>query len=120
MITAAAHTLALADAVPGQRLAEAVLDDHGQLLVGAGCELTTPLLQALARRGVAELSIAHAAAAEPAEPDDLAEPAEAVTPAARHAHAAERIAHLFRHATQQGRLNPLMHSVLQYRLEGVP
>lgn len=114
-MTGAAHTMALADVAPGQRLADAVLDDRGQVLVGAGCELTNPLLQALARRGVAEVNIAHAAAAEP---DELAEPAEAVDPATRNAHATERIAHLFRHATQQGRLNPLMHNMLQYRLEG--
>ena len=109
-----AHTLALADATPGQHLAEAVLDDHGNVLVAAGCELTASLLQALGRRGVAELCIAHTEAVEPDGPGEL------VDPAARHAHATERITHLFRHATQQGRLNPLMHSVLQYRIGEAP
>ena len=105
------HTLALASAAPGELMAEAVLDDHGNVLVGVGCELTASLLQALARRGVTTVCIARAVAAEAIEQVDSA---------IRHGRAMERIAHLFRHATQQGRLNPLMHSVLQYRLEGTP
>jgi hypothetical protein len=105
------HATALAGAVPGDHLAEAVLDDNGNVLVGAGCELTASLIQSLTRRGVTGLCVARAVAAEAVD---------AVDPAVRHERVLARIAHLFRHATQQERLNPLMHSVLRHRLESAP
>lgn len=97
------HTIALAGAAAGQRLAEPVLDERGNVLVGADCEITEAVLQALARRGVTELCVARTEVVDETEA------------AARRARAAARVAHLFRHAMRQGRLNPLMHSVLQYR-----
>ncbi len=101
------HTIALADAEPGERLAEAVVDDNGNVLVGAGCELTAGMIQSMIRRGVKTLCVARPAVIDEAEC------------AARYERARARITHLFRHATKQGRLNPLMHSVLAYRLEGL-
>lgn len=106
------HLIALTDAAPGDRLAEPVLDDQGQVLVGAGCELTAGLIQSLARRGVTGLCIARVAAA--------GLEVEEVCQATRHERASARIAHLFRHTTRQGRVSPLMHSVLQHRLGGPP
>ena len=34
--------------------------------------------------------------------------------------AAQRIAHLFRHCTRQGTINPLMHLVIRYREGATP
>lgn len=107
-MNAPGRTIDTASAAPGQRLADAVLDEHGNVLVGTGCELTAGLIRSLSRRGVEHLCIA---------PDEIAAP-DAAALADRHQRATARVAHLFRHATRQGRLNPLMHSVLQLRLEG--
>ena len=110
-MNAPGRTIDTASATPGQRLADAVLDEHGNVLVGAGCELTAGLIRSLSRRGVEHLCIAPDEIAAPDAPD-------AAALADHHQRATARVAHLFRHATRQGRLNPLMHSVLQHRLEG--
>ena len=118
------HTVSLDAAMAGQRLAGAVLDDRGQVLVNAGSELTLSMVQALLRRGVKQVCVARGdIALRPAQADPQAaanEEAQNVDPQTRRERASARVAHLFRHATQRGQLNPLMHSVLQYRLEGLP
>ena len=49
--------IAIGLATPGMRLAESLVDGGGRVLVPAGAELTDRLLEALARRDVAELLV---------------------------------------------------------------
>lgn len=99
------ETLAIADVQPGMRLAEAVVDETGRLLVPDGCELTESLLLSLARRNIAELKISR----------DVEE-----SPAVREAHRA-RIAGeldvLFRQAGDGEETRALYRAVLAFRLE---
>ena len=53
------HSVALDNAMAGQRLAGAVLDDRGQVLLNAGSELTLSMVQALLRRGVKQVCVAR-------------------------------------------------------------
>lgn len=56
------------DAVrPGRRLAAALRDEQGQLLMPAGVELSEGTLHSLRRRGVRELCVERECAADPAE-----------------------------------------------------
>jgi hypothetical protein len=88
-------------------LAEPVCDDHGQLLLPAGTQLTDSLVASLRKRGVQTVVVA--AAPVPPEP--------AMDPLARQARVDARMKHLFRHALSTGHVNPLLHMVSRYRLE---
>jgi len=47
----------LSEALPGMRLANAVTDEQGRVLVQAQAEISESMLQGLARRNIAQLSI---------------------------------------------------------------
>ncbi len=58
--------LAITSARPGMRLAMALLDERGQVLVPAGSVLSASLLDSLLRRGIGSLCVARQAADDPA------------------------------------------------------
>lgn len=102
-MTTRRQTVPITQAEPGCVLAEPVLDSHGQVLVAACTTLTTGLIEALGRRGVTALCV------------ECPHPSDEVDLQAGRELAAKRIAHLFRHCTRQGTINPLMHLVIRYR-----
>ena len=89
-MTTAHETLPVTDAVLGRVLAEAVLDDQGQVLLGASTTLTTDLIKSLSRRGVTTLCVQSQSLGDGPDPQ------------AQRELAVQRIAYLFRHCTQQG------------------
>ena len=60
------ETLAIGEARPGMRLAAAIEDDTGRVLVPAGAELTESMLLSLGRRDIAELAIEREVEEDPA------------------------------------------------------
>ena len=107
-MTIAHETLPITDAALGRVLAEAVLGDQGQVLLGASTTLTADLIKSLSRRGVTTLCVQSQSAGDGPDPQVQRELA------------AQRIAYLFRHCTQQGTINPLMRLVLNYREGATP
>lgn len=59
--------LSLAEVLPGMTLAASVIDAQGRVLVPAGAELNESLLQALARREVALITVDCEVEEDPAE-----------------------------------------------------
>jgi len=98
-------TIAIDDAQPGMRLAEAVVDATGQLLVPAGSELTESLLQGLRRREIAELTVER----------EIEE--DAAAREARRAKAVEQLDRLFRKAGDGAETRQLYQAILDFRLE---
>ena len=78
--------LPLAEVLVGQRLAEAVLDAAGHVLVPAGTEISESLLQGLRRREVAAVEVEREIEADPAAEEN------------RRAQLALRLDQLFRKA----------------------
>lgn len=97
--------LDIAEVQPGMRLAEAVSDDAGRVLVPAAVELTENLLQSLRRRGVAQLHVEREEAIDP------------VQLAARRAECEARLAHLFRNAGDGAETMALHRAILAFRSE---
>lgn len=102
-------TLALDDLPAGGMLAAPVHDENGRLLLPAGTALSSDLIGALRRRGIATVVIRLAPSAGAGGPAVQ----EAKTPQAQ---VEERMQRLFRHAAKTGQLNPLLHIVRRYRL----
>lgn len=98
-------TIAIGEARPGMRLAEAVVDAMGQVLVPAGSELTESMLQGLRRREVAALVVEREV-----EEDDAAREA-------RQARVAEQLDRLFRKAGDGTETRQLYQAILDFRLE---
>jgi hypothetical protein len=103
-------TLALDDLPDKGVLAEPVHDAQGQLLLPAGTVLSTDLIAALRRRGIASAAIVlpGAQAGEGAP--------EGGGMQASRAQIDARMQRLFRHTAKTGQLNPLLHIVRRYRL----
>jgi len=99
------ETIAIGDAQPGMRLAEAVADAMGQVLVPAGSELTENMLQGLRRREVATLAVEREI-----EEDGTAREA-------RRARVVEQLDRLFRKAGDGVETRLLYQAILDFRLE---
>ncbi|KXB28971.1 hypothetical protein AT959_19290 [Dechloromonas denitrificans] len=97
--------LPLSDAVVGLRLAAAVLDEAGHVLVPAGAELSESILQGLQRREIAEISVEHDVEEDPA------------AQAAYRAKLAAQLDHIFRKAGDGDETRALYQAVLDYRME---
>lgn len=97
--------LNIGDVLPGMRLAVAVSDDAGRVLVPAAVELTESLLESLRRRGVAELHVEREQSIDPA------------LLAARRAECEARLAQLFRNAGDSAETTALHRAILAFRME---
>ena len=98
-------TLAIADAEPGMRLAIAVKDDSGHLLLPAAAILTDHVIQSLRRRGVAQLLVEHEERGDPA------------LMAAHQAEIERQLARLFRKAGEGAETKVLQQTILAFRLK---
>jgi hypothetical protein len=98
-------TVAIADVEPGMRLAVAVLDDGGHVLLPAAAALTDGILQSLQRRGVTQLQI---------ESQETLDPA---VLAARREAIEQQLARLFRKAGEGAETMALHQAVLAFRLD---
>jgi len=98
-------TIPLSEALPGTRLAAAVLGADGQVLMTAGSVLTDSSLQGLNRRGIASVEV-------------VAQRDESELIAARDIQR-QRLARLFRRCETEGESSGalLYQAVLAYRLE---
>lgn len=99
------EVLAIADVQPGMRLAVALSDDAGRMLVPAATEMTEASLESLRRRGISELYI---------EREEVVDPA---VLAARRNEIEQRLAVLFRKAGEGAETKALHQAVLAFRLE---
>lgn len=97
--------LAIADVQPGMRLAVAVSDDAGRLLVPAATELTEAALESLRRRGIFQLQIEREVTVDPA------------VLASQRVEIEEQLARLFRNAGEGAETRTLYQAVLAFRLE---
>lgn len=89
----------------GDRLAEALIDGSGRVLIPAGAELTDSLLDALRRRGVLELLVERLV-----EVDQTAREA-------MQARVEQRLSQLFRLAGEGMETRLLFQAVRDFRLE---
>lgn len=101
----AQETLAIGDVQPGWRLAVAVIDDTGRVLVPAGAELTESMLHGLKRREIAELLVEREVEEDPAAGQ------------ARRARMEEQLDQLFRKAGDGVETRVLYQTLLDFRLE---
>lgn len=99
------ETLPLSEAVAGLRLAAAVLDGAGHVLVPAGAELSAGILQGLQRREIAEVAVERDVEEDPA------------AQAACLAKLAAQLDHVFRKAGDSDETRALYQAVLDYRME---
>lgn len=97
--------ISVASAIPGMRLAKAVLDDSGRLLVPDGTMLTESLLLGLQRRGVGDLFINQPEEEDPAERE------------ATRARVSRSVAIRFRHAGDGPGSKALQEAILAFRME---
>lgn len=102
------ETIAIGDARPGLRLAEAVTDAVGQVLVPAGSEVTESMLQGLQRREVMTLTVEREVEEDPAARE------------ARRASVVAQLDRLFRRAGDGTETRQLYQAVLDFRLEQTP
>ena len=98
-------TVAIKDAQPGMRLAMAVMDDRGRVLLPAAALLTDSILQSLQRRNVLQLVI---------EREETLDP---VVLAARQAEIEQQLARLFRKAGEGEATQELHKAILEFQLE---
>lgn len=103
--------LTLEEARAGMTLARAVLDPRGQVLVASGAELSDATISALRRRDTTELWVL---APELPAADLMAQEA------ARRRHHKERLAQLFRHATDGAEDCHLRELIVRYRGAELP
>jgi hypothetical protein len=103
--TPAVRTVFMDEVTPDSVLAEALHDEHGHILLGAGTVLTAALIDSLDRRGVPCVTLVGPSA-------DGALDIETRRQQARHA-----IEALFRHSLRHGQINPLIHLITHYRMD---
>lgn len=99
------ETLTIDAVLPGMRLAAAVVDAAGQVLLPAGAELTESMRQSLFRRGVAELLVETEVEEDPAIVE------------ARRVALERQLARLFRKAGNGAETMALYQAILDFRLE---
>lgn len=97
--------LALEALVPGMKVAEAVVDKGGNVLVPVGAEITESMLNGLGRREVAGVKVAF----EVVEDPEMTE--------ARRVASAASLDQIFRHAGDAPETRMLYQAVLNFRLE---
>jgi hypothetical protein len=102
-------SIALDQATVGMTLAAQLLDDSGNVLLPAGAVLSAAMLDKLERRGVATLTVAMQAEADPHAV--LADKARAEAERERRQ---ARLAHLFRHSAAEGATGELVELLLNY------
>jgi hypothetical protein len=90
---------------PGMHLAEALLDERGQVLVPAGCELSDSLLLGLQRRGIEALAIEREIDEDPAARE------------ARLKRVSEQLDRLFRLAGDGAETRALYAALYAFRVE---
>lgn len=98
-------TLPLDEVRPGMKVAKALHDDGGRILVPAGAEVSESMLSSLQRRAVGELSVEFERQEDPAE---------------REAHRARLVAqldHLFRQAGEAPETRLIYQAVVDFRME---
>lgn len=99
------EVLALEVVKPGMKIAAAVVDEGGRVLVPVGAEVTEAMLAGLARRDIASIKVEHEVEEDPA---------------ARAAHRAvitTRLDRLFRMAGDALATRTLYQAVLAHRME---
>jgi hypothetical protein len=99
------EVLALDAVQPGMKVAEAVVDDGGRVLVPVGAEVTEAMLAGLGRRDIASIKVEHEVEEDPV---------------AREAHRAvivSRLDRIFRKAGDAAETRTLYQAVLDHRLE---
>lgn len=89
----------------GDRLAEALIDGGGRVLIPAGAELTDSLLDALRRRGVLELLVERLVEVDQAARE------------AMQARVEQRLSRLFRQAGEGLETRLLFQAIRDFRLE---
>lgn len=97
--------LALEAVQPGMKVAEAVLDSSGQLLVPAGAEVSESVLAGLARRAVSAIKVEYEVEEDP------------VAREARRKAVSSQLDQLFRRAGEAVETRTLYEAVLAHRLE---
>lgn len=90
---------------PGMRLAAALADAGGQVLLPAGAELTESMLQALRRRELADILIEREVEEDPAKVEE------------RRERLKKQLAQLFRKAGDGVETMVLYEAILAFRLE---
>ena len=100
-----AEVLTLETVQPGMKVAEAVLDDGGHLLVPAGAEVSESMLAGLARRAVSAIKVECEVEEDP------------VAREARRKAVSSHLDHLFRQAGEAAETRTLYEAVLAHRLE---
>ncbi|MDP3539679.1 MAG: hypothetical protein Q8S26_13355 [Azonexus sp.] len=98
-------TIAIGDAQPGMRVADAIVDDNGRVLVPAGCDLTDSILHGLARREIAEFKIERDVEEDPVDRE------------ARLLRSTGQLDELFRKAGEGSETRQLYQAILGFRLE---
>lgn len=99
------EVLALEALKPGMKVAEAVVDEGGRVLVPVGAEVTESMLAGLGRRDIASIKVEHEVEEDPA---------------ARAAHRAaitSRLDRIFRKAGDAPETSTLYQAVLEHRME---
>lgn len=99
------RTLAIADVEPGMQLAAPLLDESGRVLVPADGELDQGILQRLARRGIAELTVLLAVKEDGAASE------------AHRQRVQSELDRLFRRAGEGAETRQLFQSILDFRME---
>jgi len=99
------EALPVAQLQPGMRVASALADENGRLLLPAGTELSDAAIASLQRRGIEQVSIELEVEDDPAA---LERYRQQVT---------ERLDHLFRHAGRDSETMALYRAIAQYRME---
>lgn len=97
--------LPLAEIEPGMRVAEAVIDDAGRVLLPYGAQLSEVMLAALSRRGIGALCIQPVAEGMPESTEYTRQ------------QVVERLDRLFRHAGDGEATRALYAVILQHNLE---
>lgn len=99
---------ALEDIEPGARLAAAVCDATGKVLLAEGAELTQSLISSLLKRGVSHVPVAVETSCSPEELTAQKEQIE------------RRVDWLFRNSVSDPLMGRLREAVLEYRLKARP
>lgn len=98
-------SLALAEVEVGMRLAVAVIDEGGHILVPAGVEISDSILHGLQRREVAEIVVEREREEDPAQREE------------RRLRTTAQLDQLFRKAGDGAETRQLYQAILTYRLE---
>lgn len=102
------HILPLTQLQPGMKVAAAVADEAGRMLLPAGAELSEAIITGLGRRGIEQVGV------------ELELPEDPAALAQRRQEVSERLGRLFRRAGEGEQTQALYQAVERYRLEQQP